>query len=398
MVMGVFPARSETFVTQQVARAGDEWDVHVLARTEGLQEDWAFARSLGVMPFQVSYANFFKTIPLPIWPSCWTPQVCIAAEKWRYGRIVSLRRQLYFARLLSHPSIRSAQLIHTQWTQQALEVGLPLSRILNVPISVSANDSVCVQQIDREGLWPTLRNELQGIVTLSDWSFNIWRDKFGEDSRLRRVYLGVDLARYSATIPARKNDVPIIINVGRCAKQKRQWDLIEAVALLSKRGTNVRAIIVGDGPERESLRSLSHTLQIAHLIDLRGAMPNGEVITTLRSADIFVLTSEWESFGLVTAEAMAAYLPTVVSQGGASPELVEEGQTGFTFAPGDIEGMVARLQQLIADRPLRERMGQAARGRVELLFSLDTHIREMNEFWHWVLEHNCSSGSRRGTG
>lgn len=383
-VTSEFPGVSHTFVTQQIAGAMRDWDVHVVARMAGGEAGWKLARELGLDESRFTCANFYTASCWPLSPGCWSAAVSQCLETPEFGRLLALRRRTFFNRLLQHPVVRRASLIHAEWVQQALEVGLPLGRALGVPVTVSANDCSCESVAGRP--LERLGRDAAGIVTLSDWSLERWRRKLGNDPRIQRVYLGVDLRRYPADAPERNNAIPTIITVGRCSEQKRHSDLIDAAARLKERGCRFRVQIVGDGPLKEGLQRRVGELDLTDRVELLGAVANTEVIPLLRQADVFVLTSEWESFGLVTAEAMASFLPVVVSRGGASPELVEEGVTGATFPVGDVPALSAALEGLIESDKLRREMGVSGRERVEREFSLDAHLRGMNAVWQNALQ------------
>ena len=92
--------------------------------------------------------------------------------------------------------------------------------------------------------------------------------------------------------------------------------------------------------------------------------------TVLRGADLFLLPSESESFGLAALEAMSCGVPVIASRVGGVPEVVIDGETGLLAPVGDIAAMAAHVVRLLADAPLRARLGQAARARAETVFPL----------------------------
>ena len=384
-VTSEFPAVSHTFVTQKIAAATANWNVHILARSAGSPEGWALANQLGLSPKQVTISSFYDSSPLPLDPLAWTRRITQAAESGKYGRAMGLRRRTFFARLLRNPFVKSATLIHAEWVQQAVEVAIPLGKALGVPVTVSANDQTCegFASHDRD-VW---MRDVSKLLTLSDWSLNRWKASYSDHTKLRRVYLGID-PRPTSQVAERNPHQPVtVITVGRCSEQKRQQDLIEATALLVSRGVSLRVIIVGDGLLLPSLKELAQARGVAKVVDFRGALSNLHVQELLLKADIFVLASEWESFGLVTVEAMAASLPTVVSDGGASPELVVPGKTGFIYPVGDVQALANRLQELIADGEKRSRFGKAARSRAEQHFSLARQMHETNSIWLDAIAH-----------
>jgi glycosyltransferase involved in cell wall biosynthesis len=91
----------------------------------------------------------------------------------------------------------------------------------------------------------------------------------------------------------------------------------------------------------------------------------------MSDADIVVVPSLWEGFGLVTLEAMAARKPVVASRVSALPEIVVHGETGLLVPPGDPQAQAEALLQLLADRGLAEAMGARGRKRLEVEFTVE---------------------------
>jgi N-acetyl-alpha-D-glucosaminyl L-malate synthase BshA len=147
---------------------------------------------------------------------------------------------------------------------------------------------------------------------------------------------------------------------------------IEAVVEVFRR---VRAqvpatlVLVGDGPELPAARSRLFELGLDHSVEYAGEQQ--DVVELLSRADLFLLPSATESFGLAALEAMACEVPVVASRVGGLPEVVDDGVTGFLCAPDDLDGMAARLVELVKNRPLHDRMGRAAREVALRRFSAD---------------------------
>ncbi len=101
--------------------------------------------------------------------------------------------------------------------------------------------------------------------------------------------------------------------------------------------------MLGDGPERASAQALGRRLGVADRIRYLGTRQGTADVASL--ADVFLLPSEIESFGLSALEALAAQTPVVGSDAGGLPEVVKHGETGFLLPVGDIEGMAARTHR-----------------------------------------------------
>ena len=159
-------------------------------------------------------------------------------------------------------------------------------------------------------------------------------------SRLEVISNGIDLEKFKASDRLEKEPVTIL-SVGRLVKKKNFDTAIKAIKALGS--ISVRYIIIGEGEEREIL---GHKENVSEY---------------LSDADIFLLPSRWEGFGLSLVEAMATGLPSIVSDvPGISEVLGEDGVCGFKIPPEDEGEMAMQLKALIENPALREKMGADA--------------------------------------
>jgi N-acetyl-alpha-D-glucosaminyl L-malate synthase BshA len=143
---------------------------------------------------------------------------------------------------------------------------------------------------------------------------------------------------------------------------------------------DARLVMVGDGPEKPRAEQLARALGVAKHVLFLG---NQEVMEELLPlADVFLLPSSTESFGLVALEAMSAGVPVVASRVGGLPELIESGQTGFLEPPDSLEAHVRAVLRLLGDETLRRRFGRAGRKVARERFDVDrvvTRYRKVYE-------------------
>jgi N-acetyl-alpha-D-glucosaminyl L-malate synthase BshA len=128
-----------------------------------------------------------------------------------------------------------------------------------------------------------------------------------------------------------------------------------------------RLVLVGDGPERWQAQELARSLGVEDRVFFLGIQERMETLLPL--ADLFLLPSEHESFGLVALEAMACGVPVIATSRGGTNELVEDGVSGFLVDPDDGEAMVATARRVLDDGALALRVGEAARRRAVECFS-----------------------------
>ena len=153
----------------------------------------------------------------------------------------------------------------------------------------------------------------------------------------------------------------LLLYAGRLVPQKRPGDLLAAVARLDD--ARVWLALVGEGRERARLEQQVAALRLPRVL-FPGFQTQPRLAEYYTAADVFVLPSEREPWGLVLNEAMNFGLPAVVSErAGAAPDLVLPG-TGRTFPPGDVDALAACLRPLLADAGLRARLGQGALDRI----------------------------------
>lgn len=152
-------------------------------------------------------------------------------------------------------------------------------------------------------------------------------------------------------------DETILLYVGRLSPEKQ----IEQVRAVLEAVPGTRLAIIGDGPHRAALERHFAGLPVTFM----GYLTGEPLSRAYASADIFVFTSAWESFGLVVVEAMAAGLPVVSSRVGGVTDVVGEGVTGYTFAVDDVAGLVAGVRAIVEEPGRRAHMGRAARAFAE---------------------------------
>jgi len=151
----------------------------------------------------------------------------------------------------------------------------------------------------------------------------------------------------------------VVIYVGRLVPHKGVRGLLAAFEQARADVPNLALLIVGDGPERDPLE---HAGKADPSIRLTGRLGQDGVVEALHTSDIAVLPSNFEPWGLVVNEAMAAGLPVIASDRvGAVDDLVRDGETGIVFPAGDIVALTRALRRLAEDRDLRERYGAAGR-------------------------------------
>jgi rhamnosyl/mannosyltransferase len=211
--------------------------------------------------------------------------------------------------------------------------------------------------------------------------------------RITVVPLGVDTERFHPPhIPPAPRPITLLF-VGRMRHYKGIDVLLRAMKALP---SDVRLVLVGDGPKREAWEALSASLNLHARVAFLGEVPDRSLPSLYRDADVFVLpaTTRAEAFGTVIAEAMASGLPCITTEVGTGTSyVVEDGATGFVVPPRSPEALAGALNRLIADPALRARMGAAGRDRALRLFRFDDMIARVEAVYREVVSSSRPLGS-----
>jgi glycosyltransferase involved in cell wall biosynthesis len=182
------------------------------------------------------------------------------------------------------------------------------------------------------------------------------------------VHLGTDLPDVP---PVRPPDAPpTLVTVGHLVARKRHADVVEALALLAPTHPTLRYAIVGDGPERSALEALAASRGVGDRVDFAGQLPPAEARARAARADVFVLPSVDEAFGVAYVEAMAAGVPAIGCEREDGPaEIAAAGPGLVQVPPRDPRALADAIERLLADDDARVQLGREARATVERCFT-----------------------------
>lgn len=198
-----------------------------------------------------------------------------------------------------------------------------------------------------------------------------------------------DVARIRSELGIAPDDV-VIGTVGRLFEErKRVSDLIRALPQLMKRNPNVKLLVVGTGPDEDSLRDLAADLSLANRVLFAGyqvdTQPYYEVM------NIFALASAHEAFGLVLVEAMFAILPVVATRTGGIPKVVSEDETALLVKPYAPTKLADSIVRLLDDPSAARDMGNRGRIRARKYFSEERYVSDMGRLYtRLLIEHRLA--------
>ena len=284
----------------------------------------------------------------------------------------------------------------------ALEA-IPAARLAGVPVAIHSEHGYELEILS--GLPLRRRLLCRAFFAMADAVFAVTRDlrtyhsrqSWLSAERFRVIYNGVNSARFfpqpeKTERIRRELDIPagrvVVGSVGRLVPIKDHGTLLHAAEILVRRGKEIHVLIVGAGPELANLQAhVSGSSGLQGRVTFCGA--SDCVPDLLNAMDLFVLPSICEGMSNTLLEAMATGLPGVVTRSGGNPELTKDGQTGWLFAPRDVQALARHLTRLVDDPALRRKFGVAARERAIEQFDLAGMMRHYRELYFELV-------SRRG--
>ncbi len=200
-------------------------------------------------------------------------------------------------------------------------------------------------------------------------------------NKITVIYNGVSDNQGIGKIPSPMLKIPKntvkFVAVARLVQLKGIDSLMAGFAKSADANPEIHLIIVGDGPERESLQSFANELRLDSRITFVGNQTN--VVDWLSNSDVYCLTSYSEAFPIGLLEAMRAGLPCIVSHAGGIPEAVTDDEALFVKA-GDVECIASAIKKMASDAEFRARLGASARKRFLSNFTEDKMIREIADW------------------
>jgi N-acetyl-alpha-D-glucosaminyl L-malate synthase BshA len=180
-----------------------------------------------------------------------------------------------------------------------------------------------------------------------------------------------------------KPDEKILVHLSNFRPVKRIPDVIEIFDRVQKQ-IPARLIMIGDGPERSRAEWLAVEKGIHGKIEFLGKQDG--IYEKLPMADVMLMPSELESFGLAALEAMACQVVPIATDAGGVPEVIQHGKTGFLAPVGDVEAMAGYAIELLSDQERLEDMGVSARASAQARFCASKIIPMYEDYYREVLE------------
>ncbi len=272
---------------------------------------------------------------------------------------------------------------------QGLGYGLLLTKRLKVPVITTIHHPI---PIDRElslaqakNLWEKfglmrwysfcamqrlVAERMDRVITVSQSSAEETRRIFKvPQSKIRVVYNGVDsnFFKRDDNVLKEPNSL-IVINSGQMHIKGTGY-LLKGLQLLRKEMKVKLTIVATDTPDSQYAR-LVKEYGLDDIVTFTGKIDRQELVRRYSAAEVAVVPSLYEGFGLPAAEAMSCKLPVIAAKAGALPEVVgEDGDAGIFVPPADANALAAAIKRLLSDELLRRKMGEAGRERMKRNFT-----------------------------
>lgn len=232
-------------------------------------------------------------------------------------------------------------------------------------------------------------NQSDGVTSVSEDLRKDTYEHFNITKNIEVIPNFIDLERFQkqkkdhfkkAICP---DDEKLIVHTSNFREVKRVDDVIKIFAKIEKK-IPARLLLVGDGPERSNMELLCRELNVCDHVRFLGKLEVVEEVLSV--ADLFIMPSEKESFGLAALEAMACQVPLISTNVGGIPELNVQGITGFLSNVGDIEEMAKNSLYILSDDNLTTFKQNALNRALE--FDITAILPKYENFYHTILENN----------
>jgi N-acetyl-alpha-D-glucosaminyl L-malate synthase BshA len=175
---------------------------------------------------------------------------------------------------------------------------------------------------------------------------------------------------------------PVIMHMSNFRPVKRAGVVLDVFEGIRRR-MPATLVFVGDGPERAATEARARASSIAHDVIFEGEQQ--DPVPLLSCADLFILPSSQESFGMAALEAMACQVPVIASRIGGLPELIDDGETGFLCGMDDVDGMTKQALEILQDETMARTIGTNAAASVSKRFCVDRVVPMYEEYYKRVI-------------
>jgi N-acetyl-alpha-D-glucosaminyl L-malate synthase BshA len=323
---------------------------------------------------------WFHRVNTPAYPLFREPQYVISLAT----RIVQIAREFALDIVHAHYAVPHATAAYL--AKQILQTSGDVPRVPRVVTTLHGTDITLVGSDHSYAETVAFSIERSdGVTAVSE---SLKADTYSSLAVKREItvipnFLDCSVYHRTSVLPLRTRYCPgqgekVVIHISNFRPVKRPRAVVEVFARIAEQ-VPARLLLVGDGPELGAALEEARQLGVAKNVEALGEQD--QVLPLLSIADLFLLPSEQESFGLSALEAMACEVPVVASRVGGLHEVVEDGVTGFLHPPEDLAGMAASGVKLLTDAALHRRLAQEGRRVVAERFCADRVVPMYENFY-----------------
>lgn len=259
-------------------------------------------------------------------------------------------------------------IIHTHFAIPTGPAGYLVSKSLGLPnvLSVYGGDIYDPSKRYSPHRHPGLKRVVKAVVNQASVIIGESSDicdrthrYFTPDTPIKRIPLGFETPVFQEKSRSELGisvDLMYAVAVSRLISRKDYATLLKAFARADV--SNMRLIIIGDGPERSAMNYLVTALKINDRVEFKGSVSDQEKFGYLSQSDIFVLSPLHEGYGIVYQEAMYFGLPIVTTNVGGQTDFLQDGRNALLTGTGDVDAMAKSIQKMASDGVFRKRLGE----------------------------------------
>jgi glycosyltransferase involved in cell wall biosynthesis len=380
-----YPRYSETFIVNEIlAHEATGLDVRIFALLPSL--DTHFQDVIARVRAPVYYLPSIAGKARDWWaelvrtggvhPRVWNALVTATGDSAREVLQAMVLAQEIRAQGITH--------LHAHFATSATAVARLAAAISGIPYSFTAHAKDIFHEAVDQRLLAGKLSAAAVAVTVSDYNLDYLRTRFGAVAgNVARIYNGLDLGRFTYSDPG--NRPAEILAVGRLVEKKGFRYLIDACALLARRGRRFRCRIIGSGELEGDLRQRISAAGLGAVVELAGPRPQQEVVDAIRSAAVFaapcLVGRDGNRDGLPTVllESMALGTPCVSTDVTGIPEILKDNVTGLMVPQEQPEVLAYALNRLLGEPSLRTSLARRARALIEDEFDVHRNAGRLRE-------------------
>ncbi len=288
------------------------------------------------------------------------------------------------------------QHVHVHFATDSAVVALLMHRLGGPSYSITCHaKDIYRSTVDFRFLDILVRNSAF-VVTVCDANRRWMAERLSPEamSKVRRLYNGIDLARFVPDGSPREPEH--VLGVGRLVEKKGFHVMVEALALLLRKGVNVRATLIGDGDQKQRLEQLIATHGIGERVSLLGPRDQSEVRGYMSRATLMIQPclvgddGNRDALPTVLVESLAMGLPSISTPVTGIPEILDQGRCGVLVPENDVQATADAIESLLGDATRRARIAADGRRRAQELFDAGKIARVLSSWFDEAMESACT--------